>query len=116
MPASRLPLAVAFSLLVLATACERADPRLKTLAVGISKDSALKLMQVSKPKRLDPYLIKGQYIETMYLAKPSDERKDSLRDRAMSPMVLINGKLTGWGWPYWDSVAAANKIEVSGKK
>ena len=116
MPASRLPIAVALCTLVLATACERADPRLQTLTVGIGKDSALKLMQVPQPRRLDPYLIHGQYIEAMYLPKSRDESKPGLTDRAMSPLVVINGKLTGWGWTYWDSVAAANKIEVQAKK
>jgi hypothetical protein len=37
-------------------------------------------------------------------------------DRNMEPVIVIDGKLAGWGWSYWDSLAAAHKIPVAPKR
>jgi len=96
-------------------ACERADARLENLTAGISKDSAVAVMG-AQPKRIDPYLNNGQYIEAMYFPRAGKTDSASLTDRKMSPVVVINQKLAGWGWPFWDSVAAANSIPVAARK
>jgi hypothetical protein len=95
--------------------CERGDARLERLTVGMAKDSVTAAMG-GAPKRLDPYLYKGQYIEALYYPKPGKTDSLSLTDRKMAPVVLIDGKLKGWGWVYWDSVAAANNIQVAAKE
>ncbi len=106
--------AAVFALLVL-SACERADPRLEHLTVGIGKDSVIAVMKGEQPKRVDPYLNNGQYLEA--LLYPRQGKTDSVggADRNMIPVVVINGKLAGWGWAYWDSAAAANHISVAPK-
>ncbi len=102
------------SLLAL-SACERADPRLERLAVGIGKDSVTAVMEGEQPKRVDPYLNNGQYIEAMLYPRKGKTDSASFPDRKMTPVVVINGKLAGWGWTYWDSAAAANHISVAPK-
>jgi hypothetical protein len=110
MPRWRAVLVVGLAMVL--TACERPDARLEQLTVGISKDSVLRIMG-GTPERIDPVLVKGQYIEPMYFAKPGASDPDSRLDRNMSPVVLIQGTLAGWGWNYWDSVATQYKIQVA---
>ena len=105
----------AVSLIALFAACERPDERLKGLTVGISKDSAKKVMG-SAPEKEDRFLVNGQYIESMYYPKTGSTDAKRLEPRSMTPVVAVNGALQGWGWAYWDSVAAANKYEVPPKK
>ncbi|MBM4187574.1 MAG: hypothetical protein FJ206_09705 [Gemmatimonadetes bacterium] len=106
--------AVAVLAVLGALGCERADPRLEGLTIGIGKDSALAVMQAA-PNKLEPYLINGLYIEGMFYARPGKTDSASLAPRKMTPVVAVNGKVTGWGWDHWDSVAAANRIPVAPK-
>ncbi len=102
-------------LVVAAMGCERSDPRLKNLRAGMGKDSVAVAMEGSAAQRTDPYLYKGQYIQTMYFPRKGKTDSASLADRAMAPIIMIDGKVTGWGWDYWDSVATANHIPVAKK-
>jgi hypothetical protein len=108
---------------VLATACE--DKRVKQLDTGISRDSALSVIgkdaASSAPDSLpnvyvhERYLISGKHYETMYFT-PNDEKrqaKDSVVAwKKLTPIVFLEGKLIGRGWPFWDSVSTANKIPL----
>ena len=126
---SLIRLAVPLFLLAIVAGCS-GDARLKTLEAGIPKDSVVKLMGVDSPQRVDPYLTGampprdrdgqgqeqptgGHYIEAMYYRQPG--KTDSVADRKLSPVVVIDGKLAGWGWKSWDSIAGANKIAVAKK-
>ncbi|MBK9548308.1 MAG: hypothetical protein IPO52_04150 [Gemmatimonadetes bacterium] len=40
---------------------------------------------------------------------------DSVEWRAMSPVVYADGKVSGWGWNYWEKEAAIQKIPVPPK-
>jgi hypothetical protein len=73
-------------------------------------------MEGDQPKRTDPYLIDGLYIESMFYPKRGKTDSLSLTDRKMTPVVVINGKLAGWGWPFWDSVAGSKNIPVAPAK
>ena len=92
-------------------ACASGDARVKQLTVGISKDSALKVMGVAQPTRTDPYLTDGKTIELMYFAPAGST--DSVPDREMTPLVAVNGLLIGWGWETLDSVSTSTKIQVA---
>ena len=107
---SRLLVAAA---LLLVSACAKDDPRLQNLGVGISKDSAFAVMELPDTERGEAYLMNGQYIEAFVVRKQGVEGpRDSLRRKQMTPVVVIGGKVTGWGWDHWDSVAGANGIET----
>ena len=101
--------------IVVLSGCERADPRLEHLTVGMGKDSALAVMQW-QPTKLEPYLVAGQYIEGMFYARPGTTDSASRQPRKMTPVVLVNGKLIGWGWEVWDSMAVKYNIPVAPKK
>lgn len=113
---SRRFLIVPLSLIVGVAACGPGeDARVANLTVGISKDSVITAMGGERPSRIDPYLTGGQYIESMLYFRPgaAPTATDSIPDRERTPVVVINGLLTGWGWAYWDSVASANNIPVA---
>ncbi len=100
--------------LVALAGCERGDPRVARLSVGMGKDSVLAVME-GKPTAIEPYLINGQYIEGMFYARPGNADSAKRASRNMTPVILVNGKLIGWGWDQWDSVAGANKIPLVDK-
>ena len=101
--------------LMLLSACSRKDARLEKITAGISKDSVLTIMEVDKAQRVDPFLVNGQFVETMYFTMPGATDSASITDRKMSPVILVDGKVVGWGWKQWDSVAADKKIVVPEK-
>ncbi len=99
-----------FALLLLG--CQREDPRFRSLEVGMSKDSSLMVIGVRAAERPASYLYQGQFIEAMMIRREGVEGPlDSLSRKQYSPVITINGKLSGWGWKYWDSLAGANNIE-----
>ena len=90
----------------------RPDPRLANLAEGISQDSVLRVMGADSANRTESFLVNGQSISTLYFARPGAADSAALADRNMSPVVLISGRVVGWGWEKWDSIAEANTIQV----
>ncbi|HJR33408.1 MAG TPA: hypothetical protein VJ817_00545, partial [Gemmatimonadales bacterium] len=75
---------VVLALTAALAACSSGDARLKQLSVGITKDSALKVMGVAQPVRADGFLIEGKSLEILYFAPAGTT--DSLPDREMSPL------------------------------
>jgi len=100
--------------LTLVTACGGSDRRLERLTAGLSKDSAMALMGVERPERLEQYLVAGRYIEILFYNRPGAD-SGSVRDRELSPLVVVDGALLGWGWGVLDSVATAARIVVEKK-
>jgi hypothetical protein len=93
------------------TACRREDPRVRNLSEGISKDSAIAVMGGPSMDAPESYLVSGQYIEAMlYRREGMGGPRDSLRRNDLTPVIVINGSLAGWGWKFWDSVAGAHGI------
>ena len=86
--------------------CSRDDARLKNLNAGISKDSAMAVLGVTTGERPATYLVKGKMIEAMMLRRKDAEGPlDSLPHEKVTPVVIVDGKLAGWGWKFWDSVS-----------
>jgi hypothetical protein len=102
---ARILLAVAISSLAV-LGCASEDARLKDLSAGITKDSAMSVLGVRTGERPAAYLVKGKMIEAMMVRRPGVEGPlDSLTRKQYSPVVVIDGKLAGWGWKFWDSVS-----------
>lgn len=120
MSASLSPRLFATSLLAVASlSCGAGeDTRVANLNVGISRDSAITAMGGVRPSRIDPYLTGGQYIEALLYVREGREPvgTDTVPDRERTPVIAVNGLVTGWGWDHWDSVATANNIPVAPKR
>ena len=117
-PLKRLPSA---ALLLLAAAC--GDARVKKLGEGISRDSVLTILRDGKPAvgadslphvyEDAAYLVNGRNYEVFYYTKGDEVAgADSLPAKKLTPIVLVNGNVTGWGWKHWDSVATSIKLPL----
>jgi hypothetical protein len=120
--ASRLTLP---TIMVLATAC--GDSRLGKLSTGISRDSALAIINegaggdsLARVYRQESYLLsngkRGNAHSTNVLfynksgVKEADDPK--LAPEKTTPIVVSDGKVIGWGWTYYDSLSKANNIPL----
>ena len=107
------------ALLTATTGC--GDKNIARLAVGIPRDSVIKLLGQgsaatdSTPNvyREERYLNDGHFITMlMYSNTGKKEGEQTIPDEELIPVVLVDDTLTGWGWEHHDSVANANRIVV----
>ncbi len=103
---------------VLFAACT--DSRVRALEEGISKDSVLKIISVGAPagdslpnlyKRAQ-YFVDSKMFD-VYFFEPKGRKiwKDpTVRDKELTPIVLVDGKFAGSGWSYMDGLTEKYKI------
>jgi hypothetical protein len=115
----RITLLTALTGAVTLVACE--DKRVKQLESGITRDSAVSVishdLRGSGPDSFpntytrERFLIGGKNYEILYFT-PNNEKagKDSIPWKKLTPLVFVENRLVGKGWPTWDSIAAANNI------
>ena len=112
----------AVSAALLTAACR--DTRVDKLSEGISRDSVLAIINegatsdsLARVYRQETYLLpnlKGNVKVGNILfynkkgIKEADEPK--LPDAETTPIVLADGKVIGWGWTFYDSVAKASQF------
>jgi hypothetical protein len=90
----------AAALLLALSAC--GDSRLKDLSLGINRDSVAVVMKTDAPHRSESYLMEGKFWEVLYYAKEGVPAADSVAWRELSPVVIVDGAVAGWGWDYWE--------------
>ena len=121
----RTVLLVGLSCAAFTAACE--DKRVKQVHAGMPRDSAISaiaqdLKPGSAPDSLpnvyvrERYLIGGKNYEVLYFT-PNDEKagKDTLKYKKLTPLVLVDQRVVGRGWDFWDSVSRANKIPLKNR-
>ena len=95
------------------------DSRIKQLTPGITRDSALKVINegaagdsLARVYKQEMYLVNGKHLNVLFYNKDGvKQASDStLAADAQTPIVTVDGKVTGWGWTHYDSVAKANNI------
>ncbi len=92
------------------------DSRLKKLSAGISKDSVAVVMKTDSPHTAASYLTGGRLWEIQFYTRNEVALTDSVDWREMSPVVFADGKVTGWGWNYWDKQSTNLQIPMPAKK
>jgi hypothetical protein len=100
MPSRSARLLPVAALLLVLTAC--GDARLKDLSLGINRDSVAVIMKTDTPHRSESYLMEGKFWEVLYYAKEGVPAADSVAWRELSPVVIADGGVVGWGWDYWE--------------
>lgn len=98
------------ALLIGVAAC--GDSRLKNLSVGMGRDSVAVVMQTDAPHRSESYLLDGKFWEIFYYTRGEAASADSIAWREMSPVVLADGQVAGWGWDYWEGEAERLNIPL----
>jgi hypothetical protein len=98
------------------------DSRIKQLTPGITRDSALKVINegasgdsLARVYKQEMYLINGKQLNVLFYNKNGIKQANdsTLAAKAQTPIVTVDGKVTGWGWAHYDSVAKANSITPS---
>ena len=106
-----------------AAAC--GDARLDKLSTGIPRDSALKVINegassdsMARVYKQETYLLNGKMTNVLfYNSDGIRQATDStLPAEKQTPIVIVDGKVAGWGWTYYDSVAKANNIPVPARQ
>jgi hypothetical protein len=105
------------------TGCE--DKNLRQLTVGITRDSVLKILGQGSPAadsapnvyREERYLNDGHFITMLMYSKTGmKEGTDTIPEAELTPVVLVDDTLTGWGWEHHDSVANVNRIPIKARE
>jgi hypothetical protein len=98
------------------------DSRINKLTPGISRDSALKVINegtsgdsLARVYKQETYLVNGQMTNVLFYNKDGVKQKQdsTLAPKAQTPIVTVGGKVTGWGWAHYDSVAKAMNFKPS---
>ena len=100
--------AAVVSAIVVLSAC--GDRRLGKLTEGIARDSVAVVMGTDAPYREQQFLTEGKLWEVLLYTRDNATPTDSVAWRELSPVVIADGKVTGWGWDYWEDQAEALKI------
>ena len=95
------------------------DKRIKALSTGISRDSALKVLadgetgdSLAYVYKQETYINNGRMINVLLYNKDRivQASDSTVPDNKLTPVVMIEGKVSGWGWAHYDSVARANNV------
>jgi hypothetical protein len=112
---------------VAATGCS--DTRLEKLSTGISRDSALAIINdgaggdsLARVYRQESYLLENKkgnahVANVLFYNKKGVKQADdsTLASDAITPIVVLDDKVIGWGWAPYDSLAKANNIPTRAK-
>jgi hypothetical protein len=135
----RTLLATGLASAMLVGACE--DKRVKELDKGISRDSAVKVIeQDAKPAPAastapgatpdsfpnvywrERFLVAGKNYEILYFTPDNTKMpmprnggmmsQDSVPYGKLTPLVFVDNRLIGRGWGFWDSVSTTLKVPL----
>jgi hypothetical protein len=111
--------------LISAAACATSeteeDPRLSRLTVGMTRDVALRVLgdstssdSLSNIYRREMYLFGGMPLEILFYSRDGlkEGQGPAAAESTLRPVVLNMGRVTGWGWAHFDSVARVNEIRA----
>jgi hypothetical protein len=99
------------------------DARVEAVDTGITRDSVLTIFSKethgvdSLPSvyQRERYFIDGKNYEVFYFSPTGKKaytgvQKDTIPWKELSPVVMIDNKVVGKGWEYWDSLSKAHNI------
>jgi hypothetical protein len=97
------------------------DAHIEKLSSGITRDSALKVINegaggdsLARVYKQEVYLVDGKQLNVVFYNKDGvKQASDStLAAKKQTPIVIADGKVVGWGWPSYDSLAKAINIPL----
>lgn len=117
---------IAFSILLLIlSGCGaydniRVDNRnkLNTISAGLSKTEVIKIMgnesraDITNPYRTEMYKRNNDTFEILFYYTDLKKADDAITDDELTPVVIKNGVVDGWGWMYWESLVKTYELRV----
>ena len=100
----------------------RADNRQKLngLSVGLTKQEILNIMGtktvqaqgsvITNPYRTEMHQTNGLVFEVLFYYTDIQKQDGAITDDELTPLIIKDGKLDGWGWSYWNNLI--NKYEI----
>lgn len=105
---------------------------LNALAVGMTKGQVLQVMGnatvqtydnsdpflgsksevITNPYRTEAYESRGVRFEVLYYYTDVKAADGAITDDELTPLVLVDGKLDGWGWGYWRDLISRYEIRI----
>ena len=67
---------------------------------------------INNPYKSSAISIEDKSIEILYYYTDLKSDDGAITDDELTPIVLINGKVTGWGWDYWHDTAQKYEIRI----
>ena len=129
--ASILPLAISLLLTAGCATMEtvRAENRanLNRLQLGMTKEEVLAVMgtktvttyrdgvrgeQITNPYRTEVHRAAGHVFEILFYYTDIKANDGAITDDELTPIVLKDGRLDGWGWSYWNDIVRTYEIRV----
>ncbi len=102
--------------------------KLLRLSPGMSKEQVLEIMgtrstvltgplgekagEINNPYRTELYRSAGQVFELLLYYTDTKSADNAVTDDELTPLVLVDGKLDGWGWSYWNDLVRKFEIRV----
>lgn len=102
----------------------RADNRekLNGLSAGMSKQEVLNIMGtettqaqgsvITNPYRTEMHRSSEHVFEILFYYTDIQKKDGAITDNELTPLVVIDGKLDGWGWSHWENVKRVYEIEA----
>jgi hypothetical protein len=116
---SAFPRVLLIAVVASLAACE--DSRIRALDEGIPRDSALALLGATPPEndpeikvyRHNEYYIDNKLYEVWYFDPEGRRELDEIvPENKLTPVVIVDGKVAGWGRSYLRKLADEKKIPV----
>lgn len=97
--------------------------RLNRLSPGISKQEILKSMgtetilsddgtSITNPYRTELHRSGDHVVEVLLYYTDKKSADGAITDDELTPLVIVDGKLDGWGWSYWQSAVQKYELRV----
>ncbi len=91
--------------------------------LGMSKQDVLTIMGtktitakygyvITSPFRSDMHRVKGISLEILYFYTDKKSADGAITDDELTPVIIKNGKVDGWGWSYWKDLIKKNEIRI----
>lgn len=67
---------------------------------------------ITNPYRTEAYESRGVHFEVLYYYTDVKAADGAITDDELTPLVLADGKLDGWGWGYWRDLISRYEIRI----
>jgi hypothetical protein len=95
---------------------------LMRLSPGLSKQEVLVVMgtktimsedgEINNPYRTEMHRSQGRTFELLLYYTDKKRADGAITDDELTPLVIMDGKLDGWGWSYWDGLVQKYELRV----
>lgn len=114
-------------LLIFMTGCQSINAvrsqnreRLMNLSPGMTKNQVLSIMgvnnvwatKINNPYRTEFYRKNGHTFEVLLYYTDLKSLDGAITDDELTPIIILDGKLDGWGWTYWESLIQKYEIRI----